>query len=81
MAPAPRPLTEAEHYRQAWKDANRQLTNARIRLGKAEASAAKWQQAFNSLEKPVTDHIEKCMDSDDLDKAHAAVMKRFGPRT
>jgi hypothetical protein len=68
-----------ELYREAWVETGKELTAARIRLGKAEMAAAKWQQAFNSLEKPITDHIEKCMDSDDLKRAHGAVMKRFGP--
>lgn len=40
---------------------------------------AKWIRAFNSLEKPVTDHIERCIDADDLDRAHRAVMREFGP--
>jgi hypothetical protein len=39
----------------------------------------KWVRAFNSLEKPVTRHIETCMDADDLDRAHRAVMRQFGP--
>lgn len=69
----------AESYRESWKNAVAELTATRIRLGKAEAAAAKWQQAFNSLEKPITNHIEDCMDADDLDRAHAGVMKRFGP--
>jgi RNase adaptor protein for sRNA GlmZ degradation len=39
----------------------------------------KWVRAFNSLEKPVTNHIERCMDADDLERAHRAVMREYGP--
>lgn len=58
------------------RDENRRL---REQLVAARSETAKWLQAFNSLEKPVTNHIERCIDADDLDRAHGAVMRRFGP--
>jgi hypothetical protein len=69
----------ADSLRLGWTHANKELTLTRIRLGKEEAKANKWIQAFNSLEKPVTQHIDNCMDADDLERAHRAVMKRYGP--
>lgn len=68
-----------EGYRQAWIAAEAENTALRIRLGKLEVHGAKGWQAFNSLEKPVTDHIEHCMDAELLDRAHRITMERFGP--
>lgn len=60
-------LDELEDVRENWRTAMR--------------AAAKWQRAFNSIEKPVTRHIENCIDCDDLERAHRAVMREYGPRS
>jgi hypothetical protein len=42
-------------------------------------SRARWIRAFNRLEKAVTNHIDNCIDADDLAHVHRAVMRDLGP--
>lgn len=66
-------------YRAEYEALTGENRRLREQLVRARAETVKWIQAFNSLEKPVTNHIERCIDADDLDRAHGVVMRRFGP--
>ncbi|HTE58723.1 MAG TPA: hypothetical protein VK631_00130 [Solirubrobacteraceae bacterium] len=45
------------------------------------SSRALWVRSFNRLEKAVTNHIkDRCIDSDDLEHVHKALMRDLGPK-